>query len=684
VAAPSHTRKTAAVAPQNGNRVSLPADYRSVARARRLVQAALHEAGLQELAVDVVLLTSEVCENAVLHAGTGFELEYTVSDDGVTVAVTDRGPAPLERRRVQPTTPGSRAATHGRGLLLVEQISSAWGTRHDGSGHQVWFTVSRAASEGPTAPAPEATADDSPWPDPDLSRWLLHLPSTRAGSIGTEAAVAELTRRLCDVLGTTGAEVRVDYGDGRGEVLLGGTGIAPDGPGVVTMHLPAPLQGRLLVRADGPTALELAELTAQRVAMCVEFDWLRGEAGRRRSWTTYLAETSELLAQSLDMRLTCAIVPQLVVPRLGLWCAVYLVDGRGRPAPAAATHADEAALPRLRADLAADGTELAGFVTGVRRGASAVAGINSPEPCIAAPLAAHGSGFGALLVGRPDGRPHSSEEVVLIADVARRAALAIDNARRNAEQVATSQALQEALLPRALPAGEGVEFAAAYLPVTRGADVGGDFYDVLKLADGHWIASIGDVCGKGARAAARAGQVRDGLRVLARAGHPLDRALGLLNDVLLDTGEPDQYCTVATTSVRAVPPAEAGEHCALDLELVLAGHLRPFLVRANGTGRFVGQVGTAAGLIEDFVVAPETLRLHAGDALVAFTDGVTERRHGREQFGDDRLAEALLAVAGGTATQLVDAVRDAVDRFSAAPQRDDLAVLVVKAPQTGG
>ncbi len=677
---------------QHRNRVSLPADHGSVVRARRLVQATLREAGLEELAVDAVLLTSEVCENAVLHAGTGFDLELTLADGEVTVAVTDRGPTALEHRRAVPAASGSRAASHGRGLLLVEQIASAWGTRHDLTGHQVWFTLGRDGAE-PTAPdgavdpvLGDGTVEvDGHWPDPSASRWLLHLPTVRTGSVGTAALITELTRRLCDVLSADGAEVWVDYADGRGSVRLSEYGVS-NGAGSVTaaLPLPPPLHGRLVVHHGDPSrdAFELAELTAHRVGMTVESDWVRGEAARRRSWTSYLAETSELLAQSLDVRLTSAIVPQLVVPRLGRWCAVHLVDSRGRPVLAAATHADEAALPQLREDLAPGRfPELARLLSAARRGDSTVVGLSAPAACVAAPLAAHGQGLGVLTVGRPAGRAHSSEEVVLIADVARRAALAIDNAQRNAEHVATSQALQEALLPRALPTGHGVEFAAAYLPATTGADVGGDFYDVLELADGHWIASIGDVCGKGARAAARAGQVRDMLRVLARAGNTLSGALELLNDVLLDTGRPDQYCTVATTSIRRCGPDEPP---GLDLELVLAGHLRPFLVRANGNGRFVGQVGTAAGLIEDFVVAPEPLRLHPGDALVTFTDGVTERRQGWEQFGDDRLAATLVAVAGGSATELADALRDAVDRFSGSPQRDDLAVLVIRAQQAAG
>jgi len=141
--------------------------------------------------------------------------------------------------------------------------------------------------------------------------------------------------------------------------------------------------------------------------------------------------------------------------------------------------------------------------------------------------------------GRPPGqRPHTPEDVALVGDIARRASLAIDNARNTAAHIATSQALQKALLPRALPAGPGIEFAAEYLPASTGSDVGGDFYDVLDIDSTHWLASVGDVCGKGARAAARTGMVRDVLRVLIREGRSLTRAVELLNDVMMDAGDP--------------------------------------------------------------------------------------------------------------------------------------------------
>src|SRR5256885_1588793 len=94
-----HTKPDRLEAPigrSRGQRVRLPAEHRSPMLARRLVRSALHEAGLVGLTEDALLLTSELCENAVLHAGTEFELELTVSDSEITVSVQDFGPTAME------------------------------------------------------------------------------------------------------------------------------------------------------------------------------------------------------------------------------------------------------------------------------------------------------------------------------------------------------------------------------------------------------------------------------------------------------------------------------------------------------------------------------------------------------------------------------------------------------------
>ena len=146
-----------------------PPDIRSIRRVRQMIHdmlTAVAEAGpggdgtdVRDFVDDVVLLASELCENAVLHAGTAFDVTVVADDDEVTVAVTDRGPGALELHLAEPRQRYGRAATHGRGLLLIGRLATTWGTRHDADGHHtVWFALARrpgTAAEPAAAPAPE-------------------------------------------------------------------------------------------------------------------------------------------------------------------------------------------------------------------------------------------------------------------------------------------------------------------------------------------------------------------------------------------------------------------------------------------------------------------------------------------------------------------------------------------------
>ena len=636
--------------------------------ARRFIRSALHEAGLDELADDALLLGSELCENAVLHAGTGFEVELTCAAGEVTVAVTDHGSTAMELRR---GIPNAREATHNRGLQIVDSVAAAWGSRHDAHGHRVWFTL--RVDEDETRPAVPLGQSDVDWPDVPTAKWLLHMPAHGGEVLTLDVLVTEQVRRLCDVLLADGAAVFVNYG--TGERTLAGAGRL-DGTEVITVALPlfATRKGRLCVYGPvrTPTAVELAELTAQRVGLAVESDWVRGSDRERRTWLTYLAEAGELLTHSLDVQLTTAMVPQIIVPRLGGWCAVHLLNERHQLELSALTHVDETALPRLREALSSHVPAVLGRLLD---GGSDAIGLPSPVDGVAMPLRIGDRPLGALSIGRPVDRAHGPEEIMMLTELSRRAAQAIDNAQRNASHVATSQALQQALLPRALPSADGVRFAATYQPVSAGADVGGDFYDVVAIGEGRWLAAIGDVCGKGPRAASRTSLVRDVLRVLVRHGEALANSVTTLHEMMMEANDPEQFATVAVALISRLPGRPA-----LGVELVLAGHEQPALVRADRTVRLVGTHGSAVGLIPKFAVHPTNHVLTPGDTLVFYTDGITECRRGDEQFGQDRLVQTLAAAAGNTAEQLIIDLQNAVQDFSPEPRQDDIAIMAVQIP----
>ncbi|MHA6794442.1 SpoIIE family protein phosphatase [Pseudonocardia bannensis] len=677
-------------------RMRLPPDAGSPARARRMLRDALRDAGLEEvgdgeLTEIVLLLAGELCDNAVLHAGTAFEVDISVADGEVVVGVTDWGPSALEVHLASPRRGYGRDAGHGRGLLLVQRLAGSWGTRHDPGGrHRTWFSLELdAGAPHPAAPPAVAAAAPGPWPEADRIRWLLHIGTGLAHHLDGPALITELVRRLHELTGAPAVTVEIDRADGGGWTELACAGTEPDSaPGPATeirLPLPAPLRGRLRIYPGSASgrADELAGLTAQRVALIVESDWLRGSDQRRRALLAYLADASELFGQSLDVDMTVAVVPQVVVPRLGQWCAVHLV-GAGDLRLAALTHAVEDEVAELRTALdPTSANAAAGMTPDLRsrlrqllRDGMNPAWLTTPTEGVAVPLTTRGHPLGVLTVGRPPGRPHSPEDIALISDIARRAALAIDNAQNAALHVATSQTLQRALLPRALPVAAGVDFAAAYVPESTGTEVGGDFYDVLPLGPGRWLASIGDVCGKGARAAARTGLVRDVLRVLVKDGRSLTEAVELLNDVMMEADDPTQFCTLAAARITTAGTATRPE---LAVDLVLAGHDQPVLVRADGTAELVGTHGMAAGLFDRVQVVCTTHVLGPGDILLAYTDGATERRRKRELFGPERLLLAATEADRRSAANLVADVRAVVEGFSDEPMRDDMALLAIRA-----
>jgi serine phosphatase RsbU (regulator of sigma subunit) len=679
-----------------------PPDMSSIRLVRRSIHDLLADAAdggstgdggdVPDFVDDVVLLTSELCENAVLHAGTAFDLSVVADDNEVTVAVTDRGPGALELHLAEPRQRYGRAATHGRGLSLIARLATTWGTRHVADGqHTVWFTLARRPGSHVEPAAASAPADERDWSAAEEARWLLHVPASLVRRLDPVDLVRELAARLRDTVDAAAVLVEVDRGDGSGpgELARAGTPLpetvgAPGGRVKVPLPTTTGLQGviRLDLRggADPARARELTELVAGRIALTAESQWLREVDQRRRAWTTYLVETSELLGQSLDLDLTVALVPQLVVPRLGTWCAVLLPDASRRLRLAAISHADEDRLPELRAVLDPDAVpgpppQLRARLAAAHLGA-APAWFSEPGDGVAVGLRAAGAPTGVLLVGRPAGRPHTPEDLLLIDDIARRAALAVHNAQTVGEHVRVSQTLQAALLPRALPQVPQIDFAAEYLPASTGADVGGDFYDVIEVDSERWLVTIGDVCGKGARAAARTGLVRDVLRALVREGRPLVRAIEMLNDVMVEAADPQQFCTLAAVMLSRT---EHEGRSAVTMEVVLAGHAQPVVVRADGSVELIGRFGTALGLLEAVDLHCTQHLLAAGETLLLYTDGITECRRGPEQFDEDRLLEAAAASSGRSAEQFVATVREAVQRFADDRFSDDVALLAVRA-----
>ncbi len=413
------------------------------------------------------------------------------------------------------------------------------------------------------------------------------------------------------------------------------------------------------------------------------------EASQRRS--AFLAQASPLLDASLDLRSTLDSLARLSVPFFGDVCIVDEVGG-GEVTRIAAAAADPA-IERLVRDLPArheipEGARdplarvvmsgrseiVSGHGPSVLGPSAARTGVLRQDFARAAmivPLRARGRIIGALaFLSLSEDRAYTAEDLALAEELGRRAALALDNARLYERQSEVAAALQASLLPGHLPEVPGAELAARFRPAGDGSVVGGDFYDVIAREDGFDLV-VGDVTGKGAPAAALTGLARHTLRTAARYEARPSGVLAVLNDALAgERGASGRYCTVAFARVRVLP--EGGLHATV----AVGGHPLPIVLRGGGRAEPVGRPGSILGWVADPTVHDVEVALAPGEALVLYTDGVSEARTPDGLLGDERLAAVLESTAGMPAGAIASRLERAALQYG--NPRDDVALVVVR------
>jgi sigma-B regulation protein RsbU (phosphoserine phosphatase) len=249
-----------------------------------------------------------------------------------------------------------------------------------------------------------------------------------------------------------------------------------------------------------------------------------------------------------------------------------------------------------------------------------------------------------------------------------------DRERDRVQLLATT--LQRSLLPPVLPDVPGLDAVAHYHHASAD-DVGGDFYDLFPLSQDRWGFFLGDVCGKGAPAAAVTSLTRYTLR--ATAVHTSDpvAVLRTLNTVLLeDHADDPTFCTVLFGLLTPVPGG-------YDIVLASGGHPPALLLRADGSveyqhthgGMLVGALPRAR-----FTAIP--VRLRAGDTLLLYTDGLTEARTGnvRDRYEEEALVEFATGLAPATAAEVISATTELLARFGTGLD-DDAAMLALGVPR---
>jgi integral membrane sensor domain MASE1 len=295
---------------------------------------------------------------------------------------------------------------------------------------------------------------------------------------------------------------------------------------------------------------------------------------------------------------------------------------------------------------------------------------------VAIPLTAndHGS-FSGLSI---DDRLQLAQTFVGVAAVTGLILAAVMTERQRIEGAARyiSETLQKGLLPTHLPEIPGVEAAVDFRPAGEGSLIGGDFYDWFESGSRRWDFLIGDIGGKGPAAARTTALARYTLRADAAHEQRPSQILELLNRAILRQA-PGETCTVAYGRLTPRPGGGA------TLVLSVAGHPLPLVVRRNGSVEEVGGVGTLLGAVPNPTLVDQRTELESGDALLLYTDGLTDAYAPERIITQPELMDALRSFAGDGAAGIASGIPEALLDGGGRGPRDDLTVVVLRVPDGG-
>jgi PAS domain S-box-containing protein len=409
----------------------------------------------------------------------------------------------------------------------------------------------------------------------------------------------------------------------------------------------------------------------------------------------FLAEASRVLASSLDYEATLVAIAKLAVPGIADWCGVDLATDGGDVQRVAVEHVDPAKIAfatelaeRYPAERRTDRGLYAVLTTGESQlwpeipEALLVEAARDEEhlrlirelgmaSAMIVPMRVRERVLGAIsFVSAESGRTFNPGDLRLAEDLALRAAAAVENARLYRARTTIARTLQASLLPPILPEVPGFEVGARYQPAGEEHEVGGDFYDLFATSEDHWFAVIGDVCGKGAEAAAVTALVRYTIRAAAARRRSPAAILHWVNDVMLSESS-TRFCTVA---IAHLDRSGGGAK----LTLAAGGHPAPLVVRPDGTAGELPVEGTLLGLVDDPRLTDVQVELAPGETVLLYTDGVTEAAAPHRVWSSEEIVSVAAGAAPCSAQELVDQVAEASLSGLSAPPRDDIAMLALR------
>ncbi len=295
------------------------------------------------------------------------------------------------------------------------------------------------------------------------------------------------------------------------------------------------------------------------------------------------------------------------------------------------------------------------------------------------PMELKGEVRGLLLLGEKlSHEPFNQADLEFLSSLCNVAIISVENARlfkeavekqRMEDELMIAREIQKGLLPSVLPEIPGMQIAAANISSRQ---VGGDYYDVIRLDDRRSVIAIGDVSGKGSPAALLMANLQATIRALVPLDLPLSVLTKKVNELMCENTGGNRFVTFFWGYL---------DHVGRSLSYVNAGHNYPYLVHIDGSVERLESGGMILGVMKEGITYEQAaVRLSAGDLLVLFTDGVTEAMNPEgQEFGEERLESLLLAGRSHDARSVAEEIHGQVRAFAReAPQSDDITMMVVK------
>ena len=425
------------------------------------------------------------------------------------------------------------------------------------------------------------------------------------------------------------------------------------------------------------------------------------EVKRAQMAESFMSEASRVLASSLEYGETLQRVARLAVPQIADWCAVDLLNGRGEIERVAVHHPDPAMIElarQLDRDYRPSLGEPAGVPEVIRTGEARIftdipadalaqyardnqhfellSAIGARAVIIVPMIGATGPIGAITLVSAESMRRLSQADLGLATRLGRRAGTAVENARLYTERSRIAHTLQQALLPESLPEIAGAEVCARYCAAGELNEVGGDFYDVFEYGPDRWMLVIGDVCGKGPRAAGVTALARHTLRAAAMSGQSPSEMLGTLHQALRRQPPGADLCTACLVVMHR-------DSTDAHLTVALAGHPPPLLIDGDGEPRQIGRPGTLLGVLDPIEITEIKTDLSPGETLLLYTDGVPDAGRPNAQLGEEGLAELCRRAPRLALDGLLEYIEDVALEHAKQGLRDDLALLALRIPHQG-